>query len=91
MSIGSTHFNSDIYADKFVLNTSPSPPEFLLSNGTTTKLYDSEYIIVNTPPFNSITNITESKGDVWYDTTDQVFLDFNHLLELNQQNEHQRQ
>ena len=56
----------NIYSDGFVLNNGPTPAQFLLSDGTSTILNDSEYIISNTPPFNTISDITKSKGDVYY-------------------------
>ena len=64
-----TIFDKNIYSDGFVLNNGPTPAQFLLSDGTSTILNDSEYIISNTPPFNTISDITKSKGDVFYDTT----------------------
>ena len=64
-----TIFDKNVYSDGFVLNNGPEPAQVLLSDGTTAILNDNEYIIVNTPPFNSIIDITKSKGDVFYDTT----------------------
>ena len=64
-----TVFANNVYSDGFVLNNGPEPAQVLLSDGTTAILNDNEYIIVNTPPFNSIIDITKSKGDVFYDTT----------------------
>ena len=67
LSIGNTKFNSTVSSDGFILNNGPTPAGLLKSDGSIT--YDSEYIIVNTPPFNNIQSIIESKGDVYYDTT----------------------
>ena len=64
-----TKFNSMVISDGYILTNGPNPAQFLLSDGTSTILNDSEYIITNTPPFNSVTDITKSKGDVYYDTT----------------------
>ena len=68
-SLTGTVFANNVYSDGFVLNNGPEPAQVLLSDGTTAILNDNEYIIVNTPPFNSIVDITKSKGDVFYDTT----------------------
>ena len=69
LSTTGTVFADNVYSDGFVLNNGPEPAQVLLSDGTTAILNDNEYIIVNTPPFNSIIDITKSKGDVYYDTT----------------------
>ena len=69
LSTTGTVFADNVYSDGFVLNNGPEPAQVLLSDGTTAILNDNEYIIVNTPPFNTISDITKSKGDVFYDTT----------------------
>lgn len=67
-NVNGTVFDKNIYADKYIINNGPNPAQFLLSDGTSTILNDSEFIIVNTPPFNNVIDVNKSKGDVYYDT-----------------------
>lgn len=64
----------DIYADRFILNDSPDPPQILLSDGTTAAaLPDSEFIFTASQPTNNINDISKSKGDVWMDGSNNLY------------------
>ncbi|MFN9913149.1 MAG: hypothetical protein ACK53L_11220, partial [Pirellulaceae bacterium] len=69
-------FSNSVIASEFKINNGPSPPQFLLSDGTRTTVNDNEFKIINTNPYNTYENISNILGDVFYNTTSSSIFGF---------------